>query len=582
MEPFSERGLAMTDNAKCDSNRRFFGFCVSVSLMTSTPILCFAQNDGDQAIRNGTVIRDGYYNIGDFHYAVSSDSKDAQVWFDRGLAMCIAFNHEEAVRCFEQALKNDPDNAMAYWGLGYAWGPNINNTEIEPHQIAEANLAIRLAKIHAQHATDLERKLIYAMAERYTTPVPEDRTPLNNSYADAMRDVHRGYSEDPLVSALFAESLMILRPWNQWDKSGEPAKETPEIMAVLNDGLERNPSFPALCHLYIHAVEASQNPERAMPAANRLRDSMPGAGHLVHMPSHIDVLVGDYQKVIEMNRQAIAVDREFVKRQGANNFYTFYRIHNYHFLVYGAMFDGQSKLALKAARDLQSQVPDSLLREQTDFLDAFMEMPLHVMIRFGMWDEILKEPKPDDYLPTSQALYHYARAIAFSATNRIPMAENERGRFVAATKRVPESSVLFNNSSRSILAVAKKMMDGEIAYRSGKPEVAFDLLREAVLLDDAMNYDEPWGWMQPVRHALGALLLESGEIVEAEAVYREDLKRHPNNLWSLSGLSESLRRQGKTDDAIKTGDLFRVAAKRADVPVDRSCFCRQAVVDDQR
>jgi tetratricopeptide (TPR) repeat protein len=515
-----------------------------------------------------------YFDVGDFHYEVSTDSPAAQQWFDRGLAMCIAFNHEEGVRCFEKALAIDPGMAMGYWGLAYGWGPNINNVEIEPHQIAEANLAVRLAKLHLKNATRLEQELIEAISQRYTTPVPDDRDPLNKAYAEAMRKVYQAHPDDPLVAALFAESLMMLRPWNQWAADGTPAAETPEIVQVLEDGLKQSPDFPALCHLYIHAMEASPDPAVALPAANRLRDAMPGAGHLVHMPSHIDVLLGDYPSVIRTNQKAIEVDDEFLKREGAINFYTYYRLHNYHFVVYGAMFDGQSELALRAARQLQEQVPEEMLKSQTDFLDAFMPMPLHVLIRFGRWDDILNEPEPADYLPMSRSIRHYARALAYAATGRIAEAETEQSAFKLSRATVPETSMLFNNTSQDILGVAEEMVAGEIAYRKGETEAAFEHLRAAIRLDDALNYDEPWAWMQPARHALGALLVESGKPVEAEAVYRADLKRHPNNPWALQGLAECLAVQGKSAEAANVKSQLQTATERADVSIDRSCYCR--------
>jgi tetratricopeptide (TPR) repeat protein len=515
-----------------------------------------------------------YFDVGDFHYEVSTDSPAAQQWFDRGLAMCIAFNHEEGVRCFEKALAIDPGMAMGYWGLAYGWGPNINNVEIEPHQIAEANLAVRLAKLHLKNATRLEQELIEAISQRYTTPVPDDRDPLNKAYAEAMRKVYQAHPDDPLVAALFAESLMMLRPWNQWAADGTPAAETPEIVQVLEDGLKQSPDFPALCHLYIHAMEASPDPAVALPAANRLRDAMPGAGHLVHMPSHIDVLLGDYPSVIRTNQKAIEVDDEFLKREGAINFYTYYRLHNYHFVVYGAMFDGQSELALRAARQLQEQVPEEMLKSQTDFLDAFMPMPLHVLIRFGRWDDILNEPEPADYLPMSRSIRHYARALAYAATGRIAEAETEQSAFKLSRATVPETSMLFNNTSQDILGVAEEMVAGEIAYRKGETEAAFEHLRAAIRLDDALNYDEPWAWMQPARHALGALLVESEKPVEAEAVYRADLKRHPNNPWALQGLAECLAVQGKSAEAANVKSQLQTATERADVSIDRSCYCR--------
>ena len=515
-----------------------------------------------------------YYDLGGLHYEVTTDSAKAQTWFDRGLVMCYGFNHEEAVRCFEKALAADPGMPMALWGIAYAWGPNINNMLIEPAQITKAEQTLHLAKLQAARCTELERKLIGALATRYATPLPDDRDPLNEAYAEAMRKVYEKYADDPLVVTLFAESLMNLQPWLHWSPEGEPAPHTPEIQKVLEAGLKRWPDYPSLCHLYIHTMEASPTPEKALPYANNLRDAIPGQGHLVHMPTHIDIWVGDYENVIKSNAKAIVADEEFLRREGPLNFYSYYRIHNYHFLVYGAMFDGQSELALKTARAIKDQVPEAMLREQTDFLDAFMPTDLHVLVRFGRWEEILEQPEPADYLPMSRCVWHYARALAYAATNRIDQAEIEEDAFAETLETVPETSFLFQNASVNILSVAEAMVAGEIAYRRGEYDDAFEHLREAVRRDDALNYDEPWGWMQPARHALGALLLEQEHFAEAEAVYREDLLRHPKNPWALHGLAECLEKQGKEDESAQSRAEFASAAERTDVKITRSCYCK--------
>ncbi|MGI9455202.1 MAG: tetratricopeptide repeat protein [Aeoliella sp.] len=544
-------------------------------LILMAAVICLAVDSLMVSAQQNEPTTTAYVDIGNIHHEVSTESEAAQKWFDRGLAMCYGFNHEEAVRCFEKALKQDPGLAMAHWGIAYAWGPNINNMEIEAHQIAKAAHAVHLATLHAEDSTALERDLIDALAKRYTTPVPEDRGPLNKAYTKAMRAVHQKYGNDsPLVVALFAESLMNLQPWKHWSPEGEPAQATPGIVKMLEDGFEKWPDHPALCHFYIHTMEASPHPERALPAANRLRHAVPGSGHLLHMPSHIDVLLGDYEEVIAANQRAIKVDDEFMKREGPYNFYTLYRIHNYHFLVYGAMFDGQSELALHTARKLVDQVPKDMLRDQVDFIDAFMPTTLHVLVRFGKWEEILQEPEPADYLPMSRSIWHYARTLAYAATGRVEEAEEERELFAEAMDEVPETSFLFQNASLHILGVAEAMVDGEIAYRKGDFELAFDHLREAVRRDDALNYDEPWGWMQPARHALGALLIEQNHFSEAEKVYRADLKRHPKNPWALHGLAESLAKQEKGDESAKYRSQFATACERADVKIDRSCYCR--------
>jgi tetratricopeptide (TPR) repeat protein len=515
-----------------------------------------------------------YYDLGGFHYQVTTSSQLAQTWFDRGLAMCQAFNHEEALKCFERALVADPGMPMALWGMAYARGPNINNLEISAEQMAQAAVAVHLAQLHATRASPRERDLIAALAKRYEVPVPSDRAPLNQAYAAAMRELRQRYADDPTIAALCAESLMSLRPWKHWTPDGQPAAETPEIVEVLERALERWPNHPGLCHFYIHVMEASPTPEKALSAADRLRGAMPGAGHLVHMPSHIDVVLGHYDQVIAANQRAIAADAEFLRREGALNHYTLYRLHNYHFLVYGAMFDGRSDLALEAARNLVRQIPPEMLTAQRDLLDAFVPTPLHVLVRFGRWEEILAEPEPVADLPVTRSIWHYARALAFATTGRVDQAEAEYEALRQTRATVPETSMLFNNSSRDILGVAEAMAAGEIAYRKQEFDVAFRHLREAVRRDDALNYDEPWGWMQPARHALGALLLEQGQLTEAERVYEADLKRHPNNVWALHGLAECTQRQGRADEAARIRALFQQAAARSDINIDRSCFCR--------
>ena len=533
-------------------------------------------NHHDSAKSDQPLPEDNYYDIGDFHESVSTDSKLAQRWFDRGLAMCVAFNHEEGVRCFQKALKADPKLAMAYWGIAYATGPNMNNMETPEHAIAQAAFALQLAKLHSDNCTDLEKQLIVALEKRYPVPTPpvDKRTECNTAYADEMRKVFTKNQNSALVHALFAESLINLQPWGHYSRDGKPAEHTEEIVSVLESGLKRWPKYPALCHFYIHTVELGPNPEKALTAAGNLGSSMPGAGHLIHMPSHIYVLVGDYEQMISSNKKAIEADKEFLKREGANNFFTLYRIHNYHFLVYGAMFDGQKQVATEAAYDLVNNIPEEMLRTQTDLLDAFMPMPLHVMIRFGQWEEILKYKKPADYLPMTTAMWHYARAIAYAATDHVELAENEQRSFLEAKWRVPETSILFNNSSASILEVAEFMVAGEIQYRKNNFENAYELLEKAVQKDDALNYDEPWGWMQPARHALGALLLEQGHAKRAEAVYRKDLQKRPNNAWALRGLIDCLKAQGKTDEASRLNERFKLATKRSDINIDRSCFCK--------
>jgi tetratricopeptide (TPR) repeat protein len=410
-----------------------------------------------------------------------------------------------------------------------------------------------------------------------------------------MRAVYELAPDDPDVATLYADALMNLTPWQLWDlRTGEPAPgaRTLEAKAVLDRALltETGLRHPGILHMYIHLMEMSSTPEKALAVADRLPGLVPDAGHLHHMPSHLDVLCGDYRRVVSANSAAIDADEKYLRRAGAMNFYTLYRSHNYHFKIYGAMFLGQSRTALETASRLEESIPEELLRVESppmaDWLEGFLAMRVHVLIRFGRWAEILALPMPSDprlYCVTT-AMLHYARGVAYSATGATVEAEAERELFRGAAARVPETRMLFNNTCRDILAIASAMLDGELEYRKGEYDLAFASLERSIELDDHLPYDEPWGWMQPTRHAYGALLLERGRVEEAEAVYRADLgvddtlprsSRHPGNVWALHGFHECLVRLGKTGEARIVAQQLTVATALADVPVEASCFCRR-------
>ena len=514
------------------------------------------------------------YRIGPVHRPVSTSSAEAQTWFDRGLALTFGFNHEEAIVCFERAAELDPSCAMAYWGKAYALGTNYNSPTMTAEASEAAYVALQRALELAVDATPVERDLIEALRARYAWPAPEDRAPLETAYADAMRALHAKHPDDPAVTALTAEALMQLRPWQLWSHEGVPAPITVEIRAVLEAGLERWPEHPSLCHLYIHTMEAGPQVARALPVAERLEGLTPGLGHLVHMPSHIYAWTGRYADVIRVNQDAIAVDDVYVEHAGRHNFYTLYRIHNLHFLAYGAMFEGRRQLALAAARRVVDEVPAELLAELPDWLDIFMATPYHVMVRFGMWNEILAEPEPAGELLATRAVWRYARGVALASLGRVDEALREQELFLRAKAAVPESRLLFQNSVAAVLGVAEHVLAGEVEYRRGNHERAFELLREAVALDVQLNYDEPWGWMEPARHALGALLTDQGRYEEATAVYRENLERFPENGWALRGLAECLTALGRTREAADASARFEKAWARADTAIPGSCFCR--------
>lgn len=512
--------------------------------------------------------------LGHFHRTVTTDSAEAQRWFDQGLVLCYGFDHEVATAAFQRAAELDPRCAMAYWGIAFAAGPNINNPGMDEARSRAAHEAAQKALSLSEGASPVERDLIAAVAKRYAWPEPEDRKALDVAFADAMREAARKHPDDLDVATLFAESLMDLRPWDLWTPEGEMRPETPEVLDTLARVLERDPRHPGALHYTVHAWEASPTPERALPAANTLRDRVPGSSHLVHMPGHIDLRLGRYPEAMLANQRAIEADKVRVERVGAGGFYTMYRAHNYHFLMWAAMFDGQSEIALRAGRETVEQIPLDVVRELPQFIEGFLAAPYHALVRFGRWNEILREPEPSADLPGTRAFWRYARGVAYASLGDTDASAREVVAFERALEAVPEDYLIGNNTTRAVLAVAREVLHGEHEYRLGHHDLAFQHLREAAKLDDALHYDEPWGWLQPARHALGALLLEQGHVDEAAEVYRDDLKRFPNNGWSLHGLAECQRRQGRTAEARATDAKFREAWKRSDIPLRASCFCR--------
>lgn len=545
-----------------------------------------------------------YYDLGSYSRTVTTDSPEAQIWFDRGLNWTFAFNHEEAITCYQKALEHDANCAMAYWGIAYALGPNYNltwgkmNDPMREQRLADAFEATGQANALLDRISPPEQALIKALEVRYPAAEPPDDVDemehWNDAYADTMREVYRQYPGDLDIAAFFAEAMMNRTPWQMWDlNSGEPAEgaDTLETVEVLERALEDPAArvHPGVLHLYVHLMEMSPHPERALRAGDWLRHLVPDGGHLIHMPTHIDVLCGYYRDVVESNHAAIIADRKFYERAGAMNLYTLYRTHNYHFKLYGAMFLGSYEAAMEAADEMIEKISEDVLRVETppmaDFLESFLSLKLHALIRFGKWDEIIATPLPEDqelYCVTT-AMTHYAKGVAYAASGRVAEAEQEKQLFEAAVSRVPESRILHNNTALDLLAIGAEMLNGELEYRKGNYDAAFAHLRKSIELEDGLPYDEPWGWMQPTRHAYGALLLEQGHVEEAEAVYRADLGldgtlgrafQHPENVWALHGYHECLTRLGKLDLAAMIKQRLDLAVARADVPVESSCFCR--------
>ncbi|KAH7130534.1 hypothetical protein B0J11DRAFT_523373 [Dendryphion nanum] len=543
------------------------------------------------------------YNVGLFTRKISTSNPSAQTWFNRGLIWSYAFHHDESARCFSYAIEEDPEAAMLHWGIAYALGPNYNkpwdmfddeDLSRTLDRIREAN---EEANKYAPKATDVERALIDAIQSR----VPKSLEDIayracNEAYAEAMASVYQKFPKDLDVASLYADALMNLSAWDLWDlKTGEPTPgaRSIEAKAVLEAALKKPCAYghPGLLHLYIHLMEMSKTPEVALVAADHLRTLTPEAGHLVHMPSHLDILIGDYRRAIASNADACVADEKWVAEHGGDNFYTFYRLHNYHSLIYAAMFAGQYQVCMDTVERMEASVPESLLRIESppmaDWSESWVSVRVHVLVRFGKWDEILalQFPKDKELYSVTTAMYHYGRGVAFAAKGKVEEAQKERELLYEAVPRVQPTRIAgdFPNKAIVVLEVAKAMLDGELEYRKGNHDVAFKHLETAIERDDALVYAEPWPWMLPTRHAYAALLLEQGRIEEATKAYAEDLgfddtlpraRWHPNNVWALHGYHECLLKLNRTEEAKIIKQQLTLASAVADVPVKASCYCK--------
>ena len=514
--------------------------------------------------------------LGNHSYRVTTKSPQAQRYFDQGLRFLFGFNHGAAIRSFQEAARLDPECAMAHWGIAYASGPHINFPMVPPPAAELAWAELTLARQHAAKAKPVEQALIEALGHRYANPQPEDRAPLDLAYANAMREVWKKFPKDADVGTFFAEAMMNLRPWDQWTPAGEPQPGTEEILATLDAVLKLNINHPLANHLYIHAVEASHRPERALPAADRLLNLQPGLAHNVHMPSHIYIRTGDWHKAVESNRLAVAADTAYRKVVGpAKGFLPVYVAHNDHMLAYAAMMTGQGDLAVKHTRDLVAKLPPEFMAEFGIVAEAWLAMPLEVLVRFGRWDDVLAEPM---FAPEQRFVYafqHAARGIAFAAKGDVAAARRSQALYLEAAKLVsPDQMAAGNNSCQFVLSIVTPMLEAEILMREDKVDEAVAQFRAAIALEDQLRYDEPPGWMIPVRHALGALLMSKDRYAEAEQVYRADLARLPNNGWSLFGLSEALMQQGKMKEVAALRSQFKEIWRKADVTITSSCLCQ--------
>ncbi len=503
-------------------------------------------------------------NLGTYHRAVTTRSPEAQRYFDQGMRLLYAFNLEEAQRSFEEAVKLDPTCASCFWGAAMSLGPHINLPG-QPDRTRAAHAAAQKAAAVAAETTPVEQALIAALVKRYSDPPPADaaaQTALDTAYAEAMREVSRRFPDDVDVAALAAEAMMNLRPWDQWTQDGRPQPGTEEIVATLERVLAKNPDHPGANHYYIHAVEASPHPEKGLAAAERLGRLEPGAAHLVHMPSHIYARVGRWEDASEANRRAIAADRDYLPKAGPLGFYFMYAAHNHQFLWSTALMQGRSAEALESARAVVAQSPVEMLRQMPGY-DFMLEYPTWTLVKLGRWQEVLAEPAPPGDFLFATAAWHTARGLAQAGLGRLDEAETELAAVRKAAAALPAEALVALNPARNVAAIAENLLAGEIGSRRGDLAAAVMRFEEAAGVEDGLRYNEPPDWYIPVRHSLGAALLAAGRGAEAQKVWEEDLRRHPENGWALHGLAESLRLQKKDDAAVRR--RFEAAWKRADV-----------------
>jgi tetratricopeptide (TPR) repeat protein len=513
--------------------------------------------------------------LGDHRHPIATESPEAQRFFDQGLIYYYAFNHEEAVHSFERAAALDPDSPMPHWGVALALGPNIN-MDVDPERERQAHAAIQRARRLAKGAPPIERAYVEALAGRYSDAPQPDLKALAEAYKEAMGDLVRRYPDDLDAATLYAESAMNLRPWRLWDANGFPAPGTEELVGVLESVLRRDPRHPGANHFYVHAVEASRNPERALPSAARLENLVPAAGHLVHMPSHIYMRTGDYAAAARSNEQAIAADRAYMADQpGARTMYAvMYAPHNIHFAAAAYAMAGRQSDAKRAADDVVAAVgadPTALPPEAVAMLDAFVATPLYVAVRFRRWDDLTSIRQPDARLPVSRALWHFARGSAAAAGGRRADARAERDALAAAQAQLAPDVVpgaLFGlNQAVTIVDVALAVLDARLAEAEDGPGAAVPLWERAVVLEDRVAYNEPADWPLPTREGLGAALLRARRPAEAEVVFRAELARNPRSGRALFGLRESLKAAKRTGDAEWVAREFERAWRDADTPL---------------
>lgn len=520
-----------------------------------------AQHSHQSAAAVATELHPG---LGSYHHRIATKSPEAQRYFDQGLTLLYGFNHAEAARYFRKAAELDPEAAMPYWGLALSLGPNYNDTAVDADRAKQTHDAVVKAAERARKGPAIEQDYIRALQKRYpTSEAKSDWKKFHLDYSNAMRELTKKYPDDLDAATMFAESLMMLRPWQLWTLDGKPAPGTLELVAVLESVMKRNPNHPGANHFYIHAVEASPNLERALPSARRLMTLVPGAGHLVHMPGHIFLQTGDYDLAAKTNENAAAADKEFVERTGATGIYPLmYWTHNIHFISYARAQEGRYEEARKAAGEIVQNVGDADLQMQ--MLEGFLLYPLMVDLLFHRWDDVLAAPASKPERELHAAFRHYARGMAYASRGKVSEAEAERKKFQTLRAAVPADSMyLINNKSADFLALAAATLDAELEWARGNKEKSVATWRRAVEIESKLQYDEPPPWIYPVRQSLGAALLRNGQAKEAEAVFREAIQKRPRDGRLLFGLQQSLLAQGRKEEASLVEARYQEAWKDA-------------------
>jgi tetratricopeptide (TPR) repeat protein len=508
--------------------------------------------------------------LGSYSVKVTTASEASQYFFDQGLRLTYGFNHSEALRSFKEAARLDPNNAMAYWGWALVLGPNIN-LPMQPEVAEQAFAAIQRAVMLKDKVADVERAFIEALAVRYAPVAPNDRRSLDVAYADAMARMVTNYPDNLDAATLHGAALMNLSPWDYWEGDGQPKPNTEILIAEFKSVMARNPAHPGAIHYYIHAVEVAR-PEQAEAPADILRHLMPGAGHMVHMPSHIYMRVGRYADAFDTNRAAADADSGYIAQCNAQGIYPLnYYPHNLHFLVWAAMFQGRSEDAMAGAREVESKIPTDMGNGFGVF-ETFLSQPLYVMVRFGMWDKALVEPKPSEQFRFKTGVWHYMRGMAYANTDKMKEARAELQALGRLRDDLTNAYVIGFQSAPTLLTIAESVLAGEMFANQGKLEDAVNKLARAVRLEDSLRYSEPPDWYFPTRHVLGAVLLQVGVPAEAASVYWQDLRKNPENAYSLLGLSQALEAQGDAVGAATMARRFKQAWAAADVELKTSRF----------